>query len=389
MRRRGPGKLALFLVLTLPVLSVGGCSSDGSGGQPGVDGATSGDAAATVDAGQSAGHSYSGSASAGDLVVFSVDTQAKTYTLHNETTDNDATGSYSLLTGDLAGVMEVSAGGKHLFAVELDGKVLAANVTGDDQNDILFGVYGGLDNSGKESQIAGIYSWIIMSDKPVNGSTSVKYWGILDVGADGTWRKFDYAAGAGSGPVTSLAPEDYSGALPPSGTPDSTGTWSVNGNAKERLVVTVDGAQGTMTGFAYAAADASVFLLDLGVGNGFMLGLKNPATHYTLQEIAGTYKFVDVWGSSRGAGNYVISATGASSYYHKDQDGDIAQGYLQDLAPCPNIPNMFVIEHMEWGTSGTEDDNNIRLVVIGNIIMHFTFSADGAFVSYGAGARLN
>ncbi|MBI5546189.1 MAG: hypothetical protein HY901_20050 [Deltaproteobacteria bacterium] len=383
--------VALLAVVAGIALAVQAC-----GGDPEVAGSDAGSISPDTGGGVPT-RGYSGSASRGDLVVFQIDPEHRTYTVHNETTNQDENGSYSILDGDFAGIKEVTANGKRFFAVELDDKVLAANFpVANSQANIYAGISSDIDNTGKEAQISGTYSWIHLTDEPINGSSTIKEWGILSVLANGTFKKWNFASGAGTGTpaITPMAPEALAAPVPPTSTPSETGTWGVAGSAKERLAVTIDGLAGvTLTGFAYAAEDASVFLLDLGTGKGFMLGLKNPAAHYTRAEIAGTYRFIDLWyaGSSvyRGAGTYLLPATGDGTYDHKSEDGSLATGYLQGIEACPNIPNMFVITKMQWGSTTTQDDDNvIRFAVVGKVVLHFTFDAEGNFVSYGVGARL-
>jgi hypothetical protein len=333
---------------------------------------------------------YAGPASPGDLVVFDIDPATTTYSVHNETTGQDVNGTYSLLTGELAGVKEVTIASDRFFAVELDDKVIASNFSvGGSTPAISFGVSSRIDNTGREAQIAGVYTWITISDQPVNGETGIKLWGLLDVRVNGTWSRWEYATATGNGATPHQDPERYTGTIPPSGAADETGTWAVQGASKERLTVTIDGHAGTFTGFAYAPGETAVFLLDLGLGHGFMMGLKNPAQAYTLSNVAGTYTFVDLWnGQSRGAGTYTIPAAGDGTYHHKGETGGVDQGYLKGISPCAHVPNTFHVESMEWGDSGTADDLSIRLVVVGGtVVMHFTFDA-GRLVSYGAGVRL-
>lgn len=370
------GFVLLGAALVLAMMALGSCGGGGGGGTtPAAD--TS---------------AYSGSASFGDLVTFSIDRTNKTYAVHNETTGTNESGVYTDLTTTFSGVKSIVVGTTHFYAVELTDKIVAANFpTGRQENNISFGVSSEIDNSTRVNEIAGVYSWVRISDDPINGSTAIKEWGTLNVAGTGAWEKWNFATGVGTGAIDALAPENMPVNIitgtPPA--PDETGTWSVSGTNKERLSVTVNGSPGTLTGFAYAAADGSAFMLDLGTGNGFLLGLKNPATHYAAADIAGAYKFIDIWytggGTYPGAGNYTIDAAGAGTYGHIDSTGTVIGGSLSTATPCTNIPNMFKFENVS--IEGVNRD--IYIVVVGSIIMHFTFDdATGAFVSYGAGAKI-
>jgi len=374
------GFVLISAVLVLAMMALGSCGGGGGGGGT----------AGTADT-----SAYSGSASFGDLVTFSINRTTKSYAVHNETTSTNESGVYTDLTTTFSGVKSIVVGTNHFYAVELTDKIIAANFpTGRAENNISFGVSSAIDNSGRVSEIAGVYSWVRISDDAINGSTGTKEWGILNVSSSGTWGKWNFATRGDGSDFPAMDPSLLGDlqTLMTNTAADETGTWTVSGTNKERLTVLASTPTGTetLTGFAYAAGDGSAFMVDLGTGNGFLLGLKNPTTHYTAADIAGTYKFIDIWytggASYPGAGNYTITNGGVDTYGHIDSSGAIIGGNLGTLTPCAHIPNMF-----EYGNVSIEGSNhNIYIVVVGNIIMHFTFDATvpGDFVSYGAGAKI-
>ena len=352
-----------YIVLAvLPALALGlsACAADSDDGSP------------TDGGGDPIVNHYAGSASEGDLVTFEIDKTNKTYVATNETTGGSSSGSYSTMTGELQGVYEVTADGDRFFAVELDDKILAANFpTGNAANDLSYGVSAEIDNNGKVAQIAGDYIWIRIANDEVNGSVLNKEWGALTVASDGNWYKRNYTGDAAS-------PMDVDPEFPLTGG-DESGTWTVDDANKERLVVTVDGSTETLTGFAYASQNEAAFLLDLGTGEGFMLGVENSSVSQAT--IAGTYKFVDAWANGgRGAGNATIPASGDGTFYHKNDDGTIVSGTLTTITQSPYFSNTFECR-------ATEIQADLYLVVMGDIMLHFMFD-DNGFVSYGAGAKL-
>lgn len=304
---------------------------------------------------------YSGSGSKGDLITFSMNHTNKTYTVHNETTGNDDNGTYTVKTGSFNNIYQVTVHNETFFAVELSDKVLAANFpTGNSENDISFGVSSSLSYLNNSTNIIGDYTWIIMSNNEVDNSVFNKEWGVLSVKSNGTWIKKNYKGGVGE---TSgyLSPEDYSGSLPlTSG--DESCTWAVNNIYQERLNVTVDGATGTLTGYVYGDANSSTLLLDLGTGDGFLLGIKN--TNATISNIAGTYSFIDVAvDGTKGAGNYTILPTASVIWNIIDTDGN------EDLSSF-NITQCNILKNTYYGT----DDNfgDVYAVICGDITMYFT-----------------
>ncbi len=329
---------------------------------------------------------YSGSASAGDIVTFSINPSDNTYRVENSTTGRTETGSYTVMASDeLSGIKKVTSGSKSFFAVELTDKVIAANFpTGNDNNDISFGVSSAFDNTGKESSFAGNYIWIHMSDKAINGSTDNREWGAMTLSEDGHWYKKNYASG-GSGSITVAAPEELTSPFPVTDTAaDEKGTWAFSGTHQERVDVTVDGTDENLSGFAYIGTGTAVFLIDLGTGSGFLLAFQVPSTALSLSDVAGSYKAVTVESDGTlGAINFTLNSSGSGTYYHINESGETSSGALSSFGNPPSFGNLF------HGQTTGEDALNVYLIFTGDIIMFFCFDqASGDFVIYGAGAKI-
>lgn len=322
---------------------------------------------------------YSGSASFGDILTFSINSSSKVYEIRNETTHVTESHTYTDSNDpNLSGVKEVNYSGKTYYAVELDGKIIVTNFpSGRPDSKLCFGVSSVLDNSGRTAQFAGNYTWIqLREDSNDPGGRS---WGPLTNHADGTYN-MDIFFSKNDLPdakmnlfqMTNSTCTDY-------------GTWVSNGTHKERVDVhsnstTFPENERDYTGFAYVSADSTVYLMDLGEGNGFMLGIKNPSSHYTEDQIAGTYKFVDVNNNGiGGAGTFAIDSSGNGAFYHIDQSGTKNSGSLGAIQPCPGLNNAFYY---------STPDYKVYLIFTGSIIAEITFGLDGTFISYGAGAKI-
>lgn len=330
---------------------------------------------------------YKGSASRGDLVTFQISKTDKTYSVGNETTGNSESGSYTIMNGALTGVYKVSTDGSNFYAVELDGKALAANFpSGHSENKISFGISSAINNIGKESQIVGNYVYIHFSNVAVNGNVRNKEWGIVSVLANGTIFIQPYATGGdpGESGLTPKTPESFNSTLPLSS--GIQGSWNVNVNDKVKLNVGIQGTQ--YTGFAYATATSATFLLDMGVGNGYILGLKLSNSSPTLSQFAGNYKFVGVVADGKKLGGNTLIKSDGTGTCELEIDGVASTNEsFTDLTQCPNLPNVFYAKHLD--TDVPTYEGKAYFVLIDDIMMYFIFDNDGLFNAYGAGAKMN
>lgn len=329
---------------------------------------------------------YSGSGSEGDLITFDINQTDQTYTINNETTGQEDEGRYEVMdTPGLEGIYSVTIGSDEFYAVELDDKIIAANFpTGNPLNTISFGVSSALDNSGNTNNIAGDYTFIIMDNEGIMGDPSIKEWGVISINSNGTWIKQSFASNTGDGSIPEMNPESYSGQLPLS-TGDGSGSWAVNGTNKERLDVTIDGTSDALSGYVYADANEAAFLLDLGTGNGFLIGLKI-TDNSSFSSITGDYKFVNVWDNGFGAGNYSISSSGDVDWVHQGSDGPSSGTF--ELTKCGNaFSNVYYSPSVQLEDTYFE---KLYCVIVGDIIIHFGFdNSNGDFAQYGIGARID
>ncbi len=331
---------------------------------------------------------YKGSASYGDLVTFEIDKTSKTYEVNNHTTGQNDNGTYTIMDGVLSGIYKVAAGNNKFYAVELDDKVIAANFpTGNAENNISFGISSTINNVGKESQIVGDYIYIHFSNDAINGNVRNKEWGIVSVLANQILYIKPYATGGdpGQNGLLPLAPEQFNLTLPlTSG--DLQGAWSVNGNEKVKLNVGIQGTQ--YTGFSYTTPSSAVFMLDMGTGNGFILGLKISSSSTTLSQLAGTYKYVGVVADgSRLSGNAFVKSDGTGTCA-MEKNGVLSDNeYFTGITQCPNLPNVLYANHFD--SDFPTYQGKAYIVLAGDIMMYFIFDNDGLFNAYGAGAKLN
>lgn len=329
---------------------------------------------------------YSGSASYGDLVTFEINQTQHTYSVHNETTGLNENGSYSIMNGELNGIYKITNATSSFYAVELADKIIAANFpTGRTENNMSFGVSSSINNIGNESNIAGSYIYMHFVDDAVNGNVRNKEWGIVSINANGTMKVQPYATN-GTGSMTTLGPEDFNASLPLT-TSLLDGTWNVNGTNHERLNASITQQPGSaFTGFANTSASAPVFLLDMGTGNGFLIGLKINTS--SLTQVAGLYKFVGVVADgSRIANNVTINTNGTGNVVITNAAGSLEYESLANITQCPNLPNVYFADHLS-GTPATVT-GKLYAVISGDVAMYFIFDNQGFFNAYGAGAKMN
>ncbi|QNL21783.1 hypothetical protein HZR84_07485 [Hyphobacterium sp. CCMP332] len=325
---------------------------------------------------------YSGSASYGDLVTFSIDQVNQSYVLDNETTGETESGNYDVMSlNGLEGVYKVSADGSNFFGVELDDKIVVGNFpSGNAQNDISFGVSSEIDNSTRLNEIAGDYIYIRLGNVNINGSTSYKEYGVFSLTADGNIHLIDLASGGDGSDSQVLSVEDLASAGLEWPIDESIsnldGTWSLNGSKSDRFDISLDGSN--YTGYAYAAGTTTVFLMDLGTGNGFAIGFKVTEPGNT----TGDYKYIDTWADgSKGAGNFTVSSEGNIDWTYTEDGAEIESGSFGPVEQVDLLPNVFYYYDYDG-------ENDIYLVVAGDAYMHFIFNDLGELQSYGCGAQI-
>lgn len=381
---RTPFQTVLFAL----VVALAACGTSESGTD-----ATGGTDTPAADETTGTPRTYGGSGSYGDLLVFTIDPAAGTCEVVNETTDKTVKHAYTVLSGDMEGVLQVKADADVFHAVELGDKLIAATFpTGNAQNTISFGLAQTTAGAIVQKNLPGDYVYIIVSGEEVNGSADNREWGVLSVIDDGTVRVKVYATGDGDKSGSpALAPEDFSGTFPVE-SPDLTGTWTVDATMGSRFNVTLSGAASALTGYAYAPDPNAVFVLDMGEGKGFLIALKILPT-LTLANLVGEYKFVNVYngkdGGGRSAGKAQIKADGTGTYGHLETDGTYNSGVMKDITACPALQNMFHATSEET-TDGFVHTLKHYFVLLPYAYVGFNFRTDGGFrfVGYSVGARL-
>ena len=330
---------------------------------------------------------YTGTASHGDLVTFRINKTDQIYQVNNHTANQTASASYGVMTGLLGNVYKTFSETSSLYAVELDGVVLATNFpTGNFENKISFGITTAINNTGRESLIAGDYIYIRFGSEEINGSLKNKEWGVISVLPSGTLYTKAYASGGDQGQngLPPLTPDKFNLSLPlTSG--DLQGSWSVNSTEKVKLDVEINGVQ--YTAFSYAATSSSVFLLDLGAGNGYILGLKVSPASISLAQLVGSYNFVGVVADGTGlAGNTRIASDGSATCAIETNGVLSEDESFTGIQQCPNLPNVLCATHLDPRYPSYR--GKAYFVISGDIMMYFIFDTDGFFNAYGAGVKI-
>lgn len=328
---------------------------------------------------------YKGSASKGDLVTFEINKSNKTYIVSNETTGNTENGTYSILESALSGIYKITSGDNSFYAVELDDKVIAANFpTGNSENKISFGISSSIDNTGKVSQLTGDYIYISFRNTAVNDNVRNKEWGIVSVLSNGVIYIKPYATGGtpGVSGLTALAPENFNSTLPLSA--GIQGAWSVDNSDKVKLNVGINGTQ--YTGYAYTSSTATAFLLDMGVGNGYLIGLKIPTTTPSISQLAGTYRFIGVVSDGKKLAGKALIKTDGTGTCAIETNGVLSDNeYFTGITQCPHLPNVLYANHFDPDFPNYQ--GKAYFVLVGEIMMYFIFDNEGLFNAYGAGAK--
>ncbi len=315
---------------------------------------------------------FVGSASRGDVVVYTVDDEDQTYTWTNETTSTSGSGTFSALSGHplAQGFFDLTEEESTYTALKLANDVfLTDNPTGHAENKLA--VVLGSEATIDSSTAPGDYLYVYMDDD----NTSVP-WGTLRILEDGTLTHRSYG---------NTRPES-AGTLEYEGT--GTGTWraiDAVGDVPGRTEFTVDGE--ILEGMFY---DGKVVLVDRGEGEGMWIGVRMPAVPLTVPEIVGTYQFMDLaidetGGFTTEIGLYDFlddSTVDFASLVGPDltNPDDWNTGRGLPVASVENVNNLFKVT----GASPESTFEAYVLFVPGEFIIHFDFSSN-VFTGYGVG----
>jgi hypothetical protein len=357
-------KKASYWAMTLSCAFLFACSDDSDNSSPGGGNPTG------------AGiNTYSGSATYGDLVTFSINKDNQSYELYNETTDQTESGSYTVLKNEFEGIYEVNANGSSFFGVELDEKIVVANFpSGNANNDLSFGVSSEIDNSSQLSSMTGNYFYVTLGSYL---QSKAMEWGQFSLTSDSLHLISMSDGNYGPEDTTINFPITYA-------VSDNDASWTLSGSKSDRLDLDFDGDK--YTGYAYAAGKTAVFLIDLGTGEGTVIAYKvDPSA--SLSSIAGDYKYIEFYqDGEKAAGNYTLSADGSVSYSYTNGnplDVELNQHFLSQFQQVnAALPNVY------YATGVDTDGSNVYFVVAGDAIMHYHFDASYNFQGYGAGAKL-
>lgn len=370
-----PMKL-MTLMMGLAIGSFIACSDDGGDDDP-ANNNNNGGGGATV-------NKYAGSASYGDLVTFEIDKTNQGYTLSNETTSQTETGNYDVLdanayggSGLFEGIYQVVANNDTFFAVELDDKIIAANFpSGNPSNDISFGVSSEISNVGKESQIAGSYFYVRLGPYLTQGEDVE--WGVFTADSDSLHGTA----------VQGKAPADTSFYIPLSSlNNDSSDTGFDYGFNITNDAINVTYGPASFEGYAYVDNITSVFLIDLGTGNGSVFAYKMDESWIDngpdYASVVGDYKYIDFYADGdKGAGNFRVNADGTMDASWTDgSEVEVGSTQGQSLV-YTGFPNLFSLIDYD----GSSD---LYFIFTGEAVMYFEFDGNGMFEGYGTGAKLN
>lgn len=320
-------------------------------------------------------NTYSGSATYGDLVTFSINNTDLTYSLYNETTSQTESGSYSVMDSEFSGVYEITAGSTNFYGVELGDKIVVGNFpSGNSNNDLSFGVSSEIDNSTQLGGFQGNYFYVKLGAYLQNDPME---WGQFSLTSD-SLHGYDMTDGT-NGPedTTIMFPLSYANSK-------FDGSWKLSGTKSDRLDINIEG--NLATGYAFAEGNTSVFLIDLGTGEGSVIAYKVDPNS-TLSNIADTYKYIEFYqDGEKGAGNYTLSPNGSVSYSYTNGDTSDLETNVNLLSNFqsvnPQLPNVF------YAYNVNSEGNNLYFVVAGDAIMHYHFDSNFNFLGYGAGASL-
>jgi len=360
------------MLLSLSTFVLFSCSDDGGDDKPTTTSSPSTPA--------STANRYSGSASYGDLITFQLDKQNSRFSIFNETTNQSESGTFTTRTDSLfSGVYQVIAAGDTFFGIELDDKIAVANFpSGNNQNDIVFGVSSEIDNTGKINQMVGDYVYVRLGNYL---KTDKMEWGVFTLGQDSLWGVVVDEGNNDPGDTTINRPLNYSNNDFTNRSFD--GKWTVTNDRIAIEYEGIDGMSSNITGYAYAAGTTSVFLMDFGTGKGSAIAYKID-DNSSVSNISAVYKYISFdQEGDKGAGHLTIYTDGTVDVTFTDGAADNTySASLNGSLTSTNIPNVYYMGNFD------NDGNELYLVAAGEALMFYIFDANGNFKEYGAGSEM-
>jgi len=324
-------------------------------------------------------YTYNGSGTAGDILTITVNESIGGYTVYNESDRLYDNGSFTLYSNELKGLYKVFTAGSFYYAVEIPGQVFTGNFPAARLfNNLSYGI--SKQSGSVNPQSFGSYVYLHIAKTAVNGSSGNKEWGILTILSDGRWTRKAYCNDTGT--LTSLMPDAYTGIVPPVN-PSDTGTWIVNPRYPNRMIMSQANSIDTLTGFPCAGDSGAVFVMDLGFGHGFLIGLK--LLDGSQNHMKGNYGYADVrYDATTGGGKFTVNDTSqAISWWRVDSYAKTTNGSFGALSQCAVLKNVYFAKDVLFYGETVD----FYAVVSGPYFMEFQFLKN-QFRSYGTGASL-
>ncbi len=330
---------------------------------------------------------YVTAASYGDLISFSIDSENKTYSYHNETTSETGSGSFEMSTDPLLqGVYEVSQGGITQYIIEIPNVIAITTLQlGNTLNKMAVGLSADVHHTNQYTlaDFAGQYLFMNFDDDETYPG---EFWGGAQASADGS-----YSIGSGDEQITSISFSGVSG-----------GTLSIDANDNSRVIFNDDNMPEPTIGSIYPG---KALIIDNGPGSGFSFAVTYPDAPVSQSSLAGSYKGVLIAeGSGQGAMNLEIPASGTGiSYYLKFNSGEIYQvsngtGPYHSIDSFERVPTLNNVFKMEQTVTIPGEpaflSTSYAVLLPGDILMYFGVEYSDDYnreivATYGISAKIN
>lgn len=318
-------------------------------------------------------HSYFASASYGDIVEVDVNKTDKKIDYNNITTSQKGSLNYNFLTNpELNSILQINQNGQSFFAIEDPGQIFVTSLPlGNIYNKLSFGITSKLNFNTDVSpaELAGKYVFVIFE----NVAPDEYEWGGYQINADGT---YSWKISGEDEPELFNDKTGFSG--------DGGGTWMVDPQNSSRLIFKENNGNDVFYG---SVLPGKMMMIDIGVGNGFVLGVKYPEQPYTQAQVAGKYQWIDKTPEGYvGLGYFNIPSDGDScKYYYKYLNNPYADEGLETAYDFKRLSNMNNVFRMEDNWDG-DIFYTYMAVLAGQSVIFFTIGDDG-IVSVGIGIR--
>lgn len=318
-------------------------------------------------------HSYFASASYGDLINVNINKTDLKIDYDNITTGQDGSLNYSVLSNpELNGIYQIKQGGTNYFAIESPGQMFVTSLPlGNIKNKLSFGMTSDVDfeKDYTNSDLAGRYIFAIFE----NVAPDEYEWGGYQVNADGTY----------SWKIGPEDPDEFDDQNGFSG--DGGGTYYIDPENNSRIIFKDNESNDIFYG---SVLPGKMMMIDMGTGNGFILGIKYPEQAVSQASVAGRYQWIDKTPEGYvGIGYYDIPASGTSlDYYMKYENNPYvseAHKTAYEFKRSSKMKNLFMCKD-DW--DGDIFDTYL-MVLPGESMIFFTGDEEGTIVSVGIGVK--